>query len=69
VGKVNDIKEIIANATANFLGSDLVIEIQPFVANGKKFKYIVNGFSRNWTCIQVQWQEDGEKWKHKTIRK
>lgn len=63
------IEKIIANATANFLGSDLVVEIDRNIVKGKKFKYIVNGFSGNWTNIQIQWQEEGENWKHKMIKK
>lgn len=44
-------------------------ETKKKVENGNKFRYVVNGFSGNWTNIQIQVQEEGEKWIHKTIKK
>ena len=44
-------------------------ELKKKIENGSKFKYVVNGFSKNWTNIQVHIQDEGEKWIHKTIKK
>jgi len=67
---MNKARELIKDASVTILGTaDVMYELQEAVEKGKKFKYIVNGFSGNWTNIQVQWQLEGDKWVHKTIKK
>ena len=64
-----NIKEIVRDASIAFIGSPISIEMQKDIEKGGKFKYIIHGFSENWTCIQVQWQKDGATWRHETIKK
>ena len=64
-----DIKEIVRDASIAFVGHEISGEMQKDIEKGGKFKYIINGFSQNWTSIQVQWQKNGAEWRHETIKK
>ena len=63
-------KEIVEEATSTLFGDVKVIyKLDECVEDKRKFQIQINGFSGNWTNINVRMQEGDFDWKHYTINR
>ena len=68
--KSKNIQEIVKSANSSLFGElDVLYKLQECIDDKRKFQITINGFSGNWSNINIRMQKGQVDWEHYTINK